>query len=319
MNASSYKVLLTNPILPSEHARLAQHAKVVVAPDIQPDTLRRLIADADALIVRTKLPDDIFDHQTRLKGVVRHGVGLDMIPMAAATEHRIPVANIPGSNTASVVEYCLNAMFHFARRFTSLTLAHPVKDWAETRARGDATVELYGKTLGIVGVGAIGSALASVTSALGMKVLGLTRRPEQLPVNVMAADKKTLFQQSDFLVLSCPLTEQTRGLVDADTLAEMKPDAVLINVSRGPVIDTQALVTALKEKRLAGAALDVHDTQPIPEGLYPERLDGLLLTPHVAGTTQTSMERMSAGSVDEVLRILRGERFANLVNPEVLA
>lgn len=314
-----YKVLLTNHILASEHARLAQYAEVIVAPDIRPDTLRKLVADADALIVRTKLPDDIFDHQTRLKGVVRHGVGLDMIPMAEAARHRIPVANIPGSNTASVVEYCVNAMFHFARNLESLVLDKPGRNWAETRVRADATEELHGKTLGIVGVGAIGSSLATVGAALGMRVLGLSRRPERLPAHVTAAAKKDLFEQSDFVVLACPLTDQTRGLVDVETLSVMKQKAILINVSRGPVVDTQALISALLARKLGGAILDVHDTQPIPEGLYPEGLEGLLLTPHVAGTTQTSMERMSAGSVDEVLRILRGERFVNLVNPEVLA
>jgi len=319
MTAAPFKVLLTNPMQEAEQARLAASAQVVVAPSADADTLRALIADADALVVRAKLPDDIFDYQTRLKGVVRHGVGLDMIPVRQATAHRIPVANIPGSNTSSVVEYCLNAMFRLLRNMESLALRDPVRDWASVRPRADSTLELNGQTLGIVGVGAIGGALARVALALGMEVLGLSRRPESLPECVTYADKPTLFSRADIVVLTCPLTDETRDLVDAPTLALMKPSALLINVSRGPVVDTAALITALREHRLGGAALDVHDVQPIPDGLYPAGLERLLLTPHVAGVTRSSMERMSRGVVDEILRLMNGQRFANLVNPEVLA
>ncbi|WP_353171615.1 NAD(P)-dependent oxidoreductase [Paracandidimonas soli] len=317
MNNSRPQVLLTNPIHEQEHLRLAQAADVTVAPDTQPDTLRRLIRDAQVLIVRSKLPDDIFQHQQQLRGVIRHGVGLDMIPMAQACAHRIPVANIPGSNTASVVEYCVAAMLHFNRRLPRMLLDDPSRDWAEARRCADQAREINGLTLGIVGVGTIGRALASVAQALGMHVLGLTRRPETLPEGVAAADKTQLFRQSDIVVLSCPLTDETRGLVDASALACMKPDALLINVARGPVVDTNALLTALQEKRLRGAMLDVHDQQPIPEGLYPKGLEHLFLTPHVAAITQSSMQRMSRGAVDEALRLLDGQRFLNLVNPEI--
>ncbi|MGB6105033.1 MAG: NAD(P)-dependent oxidoreductase [Pusillimonas sp.] len=317
MSAVLPKVLLTNPIQKAEQARLAASAQVIVAPNTDPDTLRALIADADALLVRAKLPDDIFEYQTRLKGIVRHGVGLDMIPMEQATAHGIPVANVPGSNTSSVVEYCLNAMFYLLRNMQSLALTDPVRDWASSRPRADSAQELNGRTLGIVGVGAIGGALSQAALALGMRVLGLSRRPESLPGQVTFADKQTLFSQADIVVLACPLTAETRNLADAQALALMKRDALLVNVSRGPVVDTAALMAALQEGRLGGAALDVHDVQPIPDGLYPAGHDRLLLTPHVAGNTQSSMERMSRGSVDEVLRVLQGQRFANLVNPEV--
>ncbi|MDS1139083.1 NAD(P)-dependent oxidoreductase [Pusillimonas sp. SM2304] len=317
MSAVLPKVLLTNPMQEAEQARLAASAQVIVAPSTDADTLRALIADADVLVVRAKLPDDIFEHQTRLKGVVRHGVGLDMIPMPQATAHRIPVANVPGSNTASVVEYCLNAMFYLQRNMQSLALQDPVGDWAPARPRADGMVELSGQTLGIVGVGTIGGALAKAAMALGMNVIGLARRPESLPQGVAFADKQTLFSQADIVVLACPLTDETRNLADAQTLAMMKRNALLINVSRGPVVNTSALVAALQEGRLGGAALDVHDVQPIPPGLYPAGLDRLLLTPHVAGITQSSMARMSRGAADEVLRLLQGQRFVNLVNPEV--
>ena len=317
MNKPLPKVLLTNSIHEAQQQRLEEYAEVVVAPDTSPDTLRHLIADANALIVRHKLPDDIFNHAPRLRGVVRHGVGLDMIPMQEANAKHIPVANIPGSNTASVVEYCINAMFMMNRNLAMLTLKN-TGDWSQIRQRGDAMLELHGQTLGIVGVGAIGSALARVAQALGMSVNGLTRSPNKLPNQVTASTKEDLFKASDFIVLACPLTDETRGLVDAPTLALMKSNSVLINVSRGPVVDTAALVDALERGAIGGAVLDVHDVQPIPNGLYSDdAMKRMILTPHVAGTTRSSMERMSRGSVDEVLRLLEGKQFVNFVNPEI--
>lgn len=318
MNSKRPKVLVTNPIHGDEHRRLAQATDVIVAPDANADTLRHLVRDADVLIVRAKLPDDIFEHQTHLRGVIRHGVGLDMIPMAQACEKRIPVANIPGSNTASVVEYCLAGMLHFNRQLHRMLLDQPAHGWNTARAPADQTRELQGQTLGIIGVGTIGSRLALVAQAMGMQVLGLTRRPETLMDGVLAADKEQLLRQSDIIVLSCPLTEQTRGLIDAQALAHMKREALLINVARGPVVDTRALLHALQEKQIGGALLDVHDQQPIPDGLYPDGLAQLLLTPHVAGITQSSMQQMSRGAVDEALRLLSGQPFLNCVNPEIL-
>ncbi|HEY1225824.1 MAG TPA: NAD(P)-dependent oxidoreductase, partial [Ramlibacter sp.] len=149
------------------------------------------------------------------------------------------------------------------------------------------------------------------------RVLGLTRRPEGLPPGVQAADKQKLFSESDVVVLCCPLTEQTRGLVDAATLATMKADAILVNVSRGPVIDTQPLLAALRAGRLGGAALDVHDKQPLTGSEAVFDAPNLLLTPHVAGITDTSMRAMSEGAIATVLALLRGERPSNVVNPQV--
>lgn len=310
-------VLLTNDILADQAARLQLHANVIVAPATDPDTLRRLIVDADALIVRARLPDDIFDHASKLKGVVRHGVGLDMIPMASATARKIPVANIPGCNTASVVEYCVATMLLVRRQIDRQCIDHDGSDWPEKRQLADQMSELGGRTLGIVGVGAIGSALARVATALGMKVIGLSRRREGLPAEVTYADKKTLFSEADVVVLSCPLNADTTGLVGRPEFDSMKASSILINVSRGPVIQTAALLDALRHEKIAAAILDVHDTQPVPAGMYPPGLRNLYLTPHVAGITTGSMRRMSQGAVDEVLRLLQGKRFANVVNPEI--
>jgi D-3-phosphoglycerate dehydrogenase len=310
-------VVLTSAIHPDEQARLAQTAQVRVAPDARPDTLKAALEGADGLIVRNVLPVDIFEHASRLKGVVRHGVGLDMIPVEQASRHGIVVANIPGSNTASVVEYCLAAMLHLRRRLASVDGMLREQGWAPARAYGEGGDELAGAVLGIVGVGAIGSRLAALAQALDMRVLGLTRRPQALPPGVRAADKATLMREADVIVLACPLNEETRGMIDARALSQAKPHALVINVARGPVIDTAALLAALRENRLGGAALDVHDVQPIPPDAPVFSHPRLLLTPHMAGTTTASLRRMSQGAVDEILRILRGEAPLNWVNRDL--
>jgi D-3-phosphoglycerate dehydrogenase len=312
-----FRVLLTNPIHPELQAQLAQTCAVVLAPDTQPETLIRLAADAHAIVVRAHLPPALFDHAPHLRAVVRHGVGLDMIPVEVATARGIPVANLPGSNTSAVVEYALAAMLHLRRGLANMDVTLRRDGWAVARALADPGTDLAGSTCGIVGVGAIGSRMAQVASALGMRVLGLTRRPASLPVGVEAADKAALFAQSDVVVLCCPLNDSTRRLVDAATLAAMKRSALLINVSRGPVVDTAALVAALRAGRLGGAALDVHEQQPL-KGIEPVfDVPNLLLTPHVAGVTDSSMRAMSVAAIDTLMALLRGECPANVVNPQV--
>lgn len=310
-------VLLTNPIHPDLHPELARHCELRLAPDTQPETLMRMVAEAEGLVVRAQLPPQIFDAAPRLRAVVRHGVGLDMIPVEAATARGIPVANLPGSNTMTVVEYCLAAMLQLRRGLATIDGRLRSDGWAVARPLADPGMELSGGTCGIVGVGAIGGRLAQVANALGMRVLGLTRRPESLPPGVEAADKQRLFAEADVVVLCCPLNDQTRGLVDAATLQQMKRDALLINVSRGPVIDTEAVLDALRGGRLGGAALDVHDRQPLTGQEAVFDAPNLLLTPHVAGITDTSMRSMSVGAIATLLALLKGERPANVVNPQV--
>jgi D-3-phosphoglycerate dehydrogenase len=316
-SADRPRVLLTNPIHPELLPVLQAGCEVVQAPDATPAALKRLIADADGLMVRAQLPPDLFDHAPRLRAVVRHGVGLDMIPVEAATAKGIPVANLPGSNTQAVLEYCFAAMLHLRRNLAGMDARLRRDGWATARPMADGGLELGGGTLGIVGVGAIGARLATLASAFGMRVLGLTRRPGSLPAGVEAADKARLFVEADAVVLCCPLNEQTRGMVDAATLATMRPHALLVNVSRGSVIDTGAVLQALRAGRLGGAAMDVHDQQPLTGEEPVFNAPNLLLTPHVAGITATSMRAMSVGGVQTMLALLRGERPPNVVNPQV--
>lgn len=309
-------VYATNALHPDGATLLAPHARLVVGSDTADDTLRRHVREADAVIVRTKLPDDAFEGATRLKGVVRHGVGLDFIPVAAATARGIPVANLPGSNTQAVAEYVFSALFHLRRPLGRMDARLRAGGWTKARGLADATSELGGTTLGIIGLGAIGKRIAGVARmGFGMRVLGASRSGGHVD-GIEGVDLETLFAESDAVVIACPLTMETRGLASKALIDRMKPDAVLINPARGAIVDTPALIDALRARRIAGAATDVYDAHPVPADDTLFGLDGLLMTPHVAGITSTSMRAMSIGAVEEVIRILKGEAPKTLVNPD---
>ncbi len=309
-------ILLTNPIHDDATVMLESHARLVLAPDTTDATLRTLAADAHGIIVRAKLPDDIAEHGPKLRGLVRHGVGLDLIPVEAATRHGIAVANLPGCNTQAVAEYCLSALLHLRRPLATIDTTLRRDGWARARPIADTVGEIGGTTLGIIGVGTIGSRVASMARlGFGVTVLGTTRRPGSLPEGVEETGLDDLFARADAIVVSCALTPETRGLVSRARITRMQSHAVLINVSRGAVLETPALIDALNARAIGGAALDVHDVQPLPPESRLFACPNLLLTPHVAGITATSGRAMSVGAADEMLRILRGERPLNFVNP----
>ena len=312
------KVLLTNPIDPSGMKILEGVADVVTAPDAKAETLNALVGDADLLMVRAFLPADIFERPNRLRGVVRHGVGLDMIPMEAATAKGIPVANVPGSNAEAVAEHAIAGMLLIARQQHRMDRELRDQDWATSRKRSDASTELLGRTLGVVGMGNVGTRIAEIASlAFRMRVLGTTPRTKPLPAFAEGARLEEIFSRSDFIVLACPLTDETRHLVNRERLALMKPGAAIVNVARGPVVDEAALADALRSRRIRGAVLDVFEEQPLGRDHPFFKLDNVILSPHAAGITGESMKRMSQGAAEETVRLLAFERPLNLCNPQV--
>ncbi|MDQ8729246.1 hydroxyacid dehydrogenase [Bradyrhizobium sp. LHD-71] len=309
-------VLLTNAMHPDGEAILSPHVRLIVAPDTKPETLRKWARDADGIIVRAKLPYDIADHAPRLKGIVRHGVGLDFIPVDAATARGIAVANLPGSNTDAVAEYAMSALMHLRRPLHRLDTRLRSEGWNAARPMADAMTELSGSTLGILGVGTIGRRVAGIArDGFKMTILGTSRRKGSLGAGIQEVSLDDLFARSDAIVVCCALTDETRGMVNGKLIARMRPNAVLVNVSRGAVIDTPALMTALRSGAIGGAALDVFDVQPLPPDDTLFEMPNLLLTPHTAGITATSGRGMAIGAAEEMLRILRGEQPLNLVNP----
>lgn len=318
VQVSRPKVLLTNPIGREGVDILQTLADVVVAPDVKPQTLLECARDADAILVRANLPPNIFDVTERIRGVVRYAVGLDMIPVQAATAKAIPVANMPGVNAESVAEYAVSALLLMSRRMHLINHTLRTKDWNTARAIGEQSIELMGRTIGIVGVGNIGGRLAEICHAgFRMKVLGHQRRLDVLPAYVKGVDIDTLCRESDFISLCCPLTDATRNLISKERIALMKPGAGIVNVSRGPVWDELAMAQALREGRLRGAVCDVYQEQPLRRDHPFLQLDNMVLTAHMGGLTRESMQRLSIGSAQEVLRLLRDEKPVNFVNAEV--
>ncbi|MBL6455392.1 hydroxyacid dehydrogenase [Belnapia sp. T6] len=312
------RVALTDPVEPIAEAILREAGHEIIPPrGTGPAALRELCREAEAVIVRQKLPDDLLDHAPRLLAAVRHGVGVDFIPVEACTAAGVLVANVPGANTDAVAEFVVAQMLAIARHAEAMHAEHLAQGWGPARARTDAATELRGKTLGILGVGAIGMRLAEIAHhGFRMRVLGHRRDRNALPPHIAYAALPELFAESDYLALACPLTPETRGIASAALIARMKPAAWLLNVARGPVIEEAALVEALRDRRIGGAALDVYWQQPLPADHPLRGFDNVLLTPHGAGLTQESVAEMSRIAAEETVRILRGERPQNFINPE---
>jgi D-3-phosphoglycerate dehydrogenase len=308
-------VLLTDPIAAEGEAALARTAHVIRAPDSSPDTIRRLAGDADGVITRSKLPDDIFAAAPRLRAVVIHGTGIDLVPLSAAAERGALVANLPGGNAQSVAEYCVMAMLMLARNVVSIVASLRSGSWDAARALGAGVHEVSAMTLGLVGVGEIGKRAARICrQGLGMRVLGHQRRLDRIGPDAEPASLEDLLGASDFVVVTCPLTPQTHHLLDARALARMRPSAWLVNVGRGAVVEEQALLAALRGKRIAGAMLDVYEHYRLEPGHPFFALENIVLTPHLAGMTRESRARMGLAAAEEMLRMLAGEPPRNPVH-----
>jgi D-3-phosphoglycerate dehydrogenase len=312
------RVLLTDPSDASgEELLRSRGAEVVLAPEASTATVRKLAAQADGVIIRSKLPDDIFEAAPRLRAVTIHGTGTDLVPLASANERGVLVANLPGANAQSVAEYCVMAMLMLARNVTAITSSMRTQPWDEARRLAMPAREIAGLTAGIVGVGEIGARLAKMCRlGFGMEVLGHQRRLDRLPPEAAPASLDEVLRRSDFVVIACPLTPDTLHLFNAERLGKLKKEAWLINVGRGPVVDEAALIEALHDRRFAGAMLDVYEHYRLPPGHPLFALNNVILTPHLAGSTRESRARASVRAADEILRMLAGERPANLVNPE---
>jgi D-3-phosphoglycerate dehydrogenase / 2-oxoglutarate reductase len=315
-------ILLTQAIHPAVQARLAELAEVRVAADTSAATLRRDAQGCSVVVVRAPLPDDFFDAAPSIFGAVRHGAGVDMIPIEAASACGVLVANVPGANAHTVAEHVLLSLLQLARRRASMQarLQSGAAGWAAARALAERGFELPGRTVGLVGYGHVGRAVARLCAGLGMRVLAHSRAGAQASApGAQPVALRTLLADSDFVVLACPLNAETRGLIGAAELAAMRPGACLVNVARGPVVQEAALVAALRSGHLAGAALDVFDTTPLSQDHPFRQLEQVLLTPHVAGITEDSMRRMGLGVTVAVEHLLRGDVPPNCINPQAEA
>jgi D-3-phosphoglycerate dehydrogenase len=282
--------------------------------------LQGFLRDVDAALLGNDVCDRaVFESAERLKVVSRHGMGVDAVDLQAATEHGVLVTNTPHVNAVAVAEHALALMLGLLRRIPAADASVKAGRWEGLKFMGG---ELYGKTLGIVGLGAIGVELARRARGLGMNVLYVKRRrilelEEQLGLTFKPL--KELLKESDIVSIHLPLTDETKGLIGEEEIASMKPNAYIINTARGGIINLNALTQALEAGRLAGAALDVYDSEP-PNFNHPLfKLENVILTPHIAAYTAEAVRRMDITAAENILKALKGQIPEHVVNKEVLS
>lgn len=264
----------------------------------RPDDLARELADADALIVRNRTSVDatLLARAPRLRVVGRLGVGLDNIDMDACAARGIDVIPATGANALAVAEYVIATAMLLLRGAYLATSDVVAGDWP--RAALSNGREMAGKTIGLIGFGGIGRLTGRLARALGMQAIGFD--PQVPPAAPIWTDDETLpctltdvISQADVVSLHVPLIPATRNLIDAARIATMKAEAILINTARGGVVDETAVAAALRARKLAGAALDVFEREPLPAGSPLAGCPNLVLTPHIAGLTRESNRRVS--------------------------
>lgn len=316
------KVLIVQPIHESGLKILEELFDVKVASDPSAATVKREIKGVEGVVVRTApFTREIIEAADSLKVIARHGVGVDNIDIPAATEKGILVLNTPNANAVSVAEHTIVAIGALAKKVLSMDRATRDGSW-ETRNEYKA-VDLDGKTLGLVGVGRIGSLVArKASAAFGMKVIAydpyVKREVAQEAGITLVSDVSEVFRSADVVSLHTPLTQETRGFVNAERLAMMKPTAFLVNFSRGEVVDEKALYEALKNGNIAAAALDVFEQEPPQKDNPLFTLDNVLLSPHSAALTRECVIRMATGAAEGVRDVLTGKEPKWVVNREVL-
>ena len=292
--------------------------------DIPPpyDLLVEKVRDKQGLfcLLTDRIDAALMDAAPRLKVISQCAVGYDNIAVTAATERGIPVGNTPGVLTDATADFAFTLLMSAARRIgeaIDYVRQGNWTTWGLTLLLGQS---VYGATLGIIGMGRIGQAVAQRASGFNMKVLyyDTSRQHEaEARLGVEFCSLEELLQASDYVSLHVNLTEETRGLMDAQAFALMKPTAILINTARGPIVDADALHVALKEGQIAYAALDVTDPEPLPADHNLLELPNLIVAPHIASATVPSRNLMSMRAAENLLAGLRGERLPYCANPEV--
>ena len=280
------------------------------------ETLSRL-GEAEVLVLSGYWQNTFFDAAPNLAYVHVCAAGYDRYDISAFTERGIRLANSSGVNVNAVGDHAMALLLSLTRQ---LHLARDQQLRREWRGMvgdiGRREDELEGKTMLIYGLGAIGGRLARLAQAFGLRVLGIRRNTAKVPDGVEALHAPAAFLdllgEADVVALTCPLTDETRGLVGAEALARMKPTAYVINVARGPVVDEQAMVAALEGGGIAGAGLDVFDPEPLPETSKLWSLENAIITPHSGGETRRYEENVIDILAENLARLSRGEK--NLIN-----
>lgn len=314
------RILVCDPIAEDGIAALkAGGAEVQVRTGLKPDELKKAVDGYDALVIRseTKVTREIIDAAKQLQVVGRAGVGVDNIDLDAATERGVVVVNAPTGNTISAAEHAIALMLALARNIPDANASLRSGKWERSKFVGQ---EVRGKTLGIIGLGQVGSEVARRARGLEMRVIALDPFVPEERARVLGVDlvsKDELLKESDFISVHTTLTEGTKSLINADDLRAMKLSARIINTARGGIIDEQALVRALDEGWIAGAAIDVFETEPITE--HPLfKSPKAVVTPHLGASTTEAQERVAVDVAEQILCVLSGEPARYAVNAPLI-
>jgi D-3-phosphoglycerate dehydrogenase len=320
--AGKAKVVLTDYVWESldvEKKILGGLAEIVPMQTKKPEEFLAQAADCDALLNTYAGPitGDAMAKMPKCKIIARYGIGVDTIDLEAATRAGIIVTNNPTYCIEEVAEHTMALLLDSARKVAFYDRQVRAGTWAVPP--GKPLYRLVGRTLGLVGFGNIARHVAVRAAAFGMQVLYADPfvKEGQFSEPGKKVELNELFRESDFVSVHPPLTPQTRGMINDDAFSKMKPGAILINCSRGPVVDTAALVRALDAKKIAGCALDTTDPEPLPNPHPLRGRENVIINPHVAWYSETAMVGLQAGAPGEVRRVLTGEWPVNVVNKAV--
>lgn len=314
----SMRILISDKMSEEGLAHFEGHDgfKVVNKAGIEMDELAEILGEFEALVVRsrTKVTRQMLEKPGKLRIIGRAGAGVDNIDLEAATEKGIIVMNTPGGNTISTAEHAISMMLSLARRIPYADRTMREGKWAKKNIVG---TEMFGKTLGIVGLGKIGQVVAERMQAFGMGILAfdpfLTQEGAE-KLGVKPASVEEMCAEADVITIHAPKNSETTNLINAERLASMKPGALLINCARGGIVDEEALAKALETGQIAGAALDVFETEPLPEDHKLRTLDNAVLTPHLAASTSEAQEKVAEAIADQIREALSGGIIRNAVN-----
>jgi len=319
-------VYVTRQIPDAGLVKLRERCDVVVNPEDRPlsrEELLAAVAEADAVLglLTDKIDAGFFDAATRLKGYANYAVGFDNIDVPEATRRRIPVSNTPDVLTNATAELAWALLLAVARRVVETDAIMRSGAWPGWGPLQFIGADVTGKTLGIVGAGRIGTAMARMSRGFGMKILytshSRTNEALEKELGAKRVSFDELLAQSDFVSIHAPLNPSTRHLFDAAAFASMKPSAILVNTGRGPVVKEDDLVAALNAGTIAGAGLDVYEAEPrMAAGLA--QCKNAVLLPHVGSATVSARDGMSLLAAENLLAMLEGRRPPTCLNPEVL-
>lgn len=317
MSSEVFRILIADNVSPECRALFAGDPRFEVVEDkLRGEDFLEAIGGFHGLIVRSgcKVPAEAFPKATKLRAIVRAGVGVDNIDLEAATRHGVLVMNTPEGNTISAAEHSIAMMMALSRNIAAADAAVRKGQWRSPAFLG---AELRDKTIGVIGLGKIGREVARRALGLDMTVIGfdpvLTEESARA-LRIELCELDALFERADYLSVHVPMTPKTRGLINKDTLARMKPTARIINCARGGIVDEAALVEALREGRIAGAALDVFETEPLPADSPLLTQDKLVLTPHLGASTLEAQETVGIMSGRQLKAFLLDGEIRNAVN-----